>query len=119
MDTKEQAVRETIEAALVEILKTGNSAPKLYLRVQPDGTVQTDEQASWCCSPDEYYKRVPHTLSLEVLKFTRDYSDLSAGEIEECADCADDAAAEIMRGWEYEIAEWITAGNLVGSEVEA
>ena len=46
-------------------------------------------------------------------------SGTHAGEIEECADCADDAATEIMRGWEYEIAEWITAANLVGSEVEA
>jgi hypothetical protein len=111
MNTQE-TLTETIKAELVEILKTGNSAPKLYLRVRPNGTVDVAEETSWCCSPDEYYKRVPHTLSLEVYKSTRDYSGLSEIEIEQNADCADEAADQIIEGWSQSIGEWIEAGNL-------
>lgn len=110
--TKE-AVIENIKAEVVEILRTGNSAQKLYLRLRPTGDVDVNEETNWCCSPDEYYKRVPHTLSLEIAKSTRDYSDLSEMEIEECADNADEAADDLIAGWDREIDEWIAAGNLV------
>ncbi len=103
---------ENIKEALVPILKTGNSAPKLYLRVRPNGTADVSEEISWCCSPAEYYKEVPHTLSLEVLKSTRDYSSLSDGEIEECADNAEEAAEDIIAAWDAYIDTWIAAGNL-------
>lgn len=109
--TKETVV-ENIKAEVVEILKTGNSAQKLYLRVRPAGNVEVNEETNWCCSPDEYYKRVPHTLSLEILKGTRDYSGLSECEIEQCADNADKAADELLAGWDHEITAWIAAGNL-------
>ena len=109
-----QAVIDNITAAVVEILKTGNSAQKLYLRVRPSGDVDVNEETSWCCSPDEYYKRVPHTLSIEVLQSCRDYSSLTDTEIEECADNAADAAAELVDQWEPEIDVWIGAGNLAG-----
>lgn len=113
MDNKAiETITEKIEATVAEILKTGNSAQKLYLRVRPNGDVDVDEETSWCCSSDEYYKRVPHTLSLEILRGTRDYSDLSENEIEECADLADEAAHEIVQDWEVNIREWVEAGNL-------
>lgn len=102
---------ENITNAVVEILKTGNSAQKVYLRVRPDGTVDVTNETSWCCSPDEYYKRVPHTLSLEVPRGTRDYSMLSEPEIEECADNAQEAAAEMVEAWQRDITEWVEAGN--------
>ena len=107
---------ETITDALTEILKTGNSTPKVYLRVRPNGTVDVSEETSWCCSPDEYYKRVPHTLSLEILAGTRDYSSLSESEIEECANNAAEAAEEIVANWEPDITAWVAAGNLEGVE---
>jgi len=108
------ALAETIKAALIEILKTGNSAPKVYLRIRPNGTVDVSEETSWGCSPDEYYKRVPHTLSLEVLACCRDYSGLSEIEIEECADNAIEGADEILACWDADIDAWIAAGNLEG-----
>jgi hypothetical protein len=104
----------TITAAVADILRTGNSAPKLYLRVRPNGSVDVDKEISWCCSPDEYYKRIPHTLSLEVLQGSRDYTGLDDGEIEQCANMAEEAAVDIILGWEREIDEWIAAGNLEG-----
>jgi flagellar biosynthesis/type III secretory pathway protein FliH len=115
-NNKTATLTETIEAAVAEILKTGNSAPKVYLRVRPNGSVDVTEETSWCCSPDEYYKRVPHTLSLEVLASTRNYSSLSEDEIEECADNATEGAEEIVAGWQHHISEWVAAGNLDGVE---
>jgi hypothetical protein len=100
-----------LREAVADILKTGNSAQKLYLRIRPSGEVNVDEQASWCCSPDEYYRQVPHTLSLELLKSTRDYSDISEADIEECAEAAPAAADELVAGWMGEIEAWIEAGN--------
>ena len=114
MENNTAILTETIKDTVVEILKTGNSAPKLYLRSRPNGTVDVSEETSWCCSPDEYYRRVPHTLSLEVLAGTRDYSSLSESGIEECADNATDAAEEIVANWEPDITAWVMAGNLEG-----
>jgi hypothetical protein len=111
MENNKSTLTETIKAALVEILKTGNSAPKVYLRVRPAGTVDVSEETSWCCSPDEYYKRVPHTLSLEVLKADRDYSSLSATEVEDCVANTYEAAEEIIGQWDADIEAWIAAGN--------
>src|SRR5262249_42156336 len=110
MKTDELLIK--IESIAAEILETGDSAPKLYLRVRPNGDIDVTRETSWCCSEDEYYKRVPHTLSLEIVKSTRDYSNLSEAEIEECAEYAHDAAEELMEGWKSAITEWITAGNL-------
>ncbi len=116
----EQAdLTDRIQAAVAEILRTGNSAPKLYLRVRPNGDVDVCEETSWCCSPEEYYKRVPHTLSLEVLASARDYSSLTADEIEACADAANDGAYDIVQGWQPDIAAWIAAGNYQGSNSHA
>ena len=111
--TQDELIR-TITATAADILRTGNSAPKLYLRVRPDGSVDVNEEVSWCCSPDEYYKRVPHTLSLEIERGSRDYTCLNDGEIEQCAEMADEAAEEYVRLWSREIAEWVSAGNLEG-----
>jgi hypothetical protein len=108
-----EKIIDTIKAVLVEMLKTGNSAPRVYLRVRPNGTVEVSEEVSWCCSPNEHYKRVPHTLSLEVLKSERDHSMLSDEEIEECADNAEDTVDALLKTWEHDIGEWIAAGNLV------
>ena len=116
MENNKATLTDTIKTAVVKILKTGNSAPKLYLRVRPNGAVHITEGTSWCCSPDEYYKRVPHTLSLEVLKSTRDYASLSEDEIEECADNAGEAADDILTCWDADIDAWISAGNLEGVE---
>ena len=107
-----KTVVQNIKTEVVEILKTGNSAQRLYLRVQPDGSVEVSEEINWCCSPDEYYNRVPHEMSLEIAKSTRDYWALSAEEIEECADNAEEAADELAASWDHSINEWIAAGNL-------
>jgi hypothetical protein len=111
--TAKETLHEAIKAALTGILKTGNSAPKLYLRVRPSGAVEINEETSWCCSPDEYYRRVPHTMSLEVHAGTRNYDELSDEEIGECADNAEDAAESILEMWQHDIDEWIAAGNLI------
>lgn len=113
--TKQELI-DAIRDEVVETLTTGNSAPKLYLRVQTSGEVRVSEETSWCCSPDEYYQRVPHTLSLEILKSTRDYSSLSQEEIEQQADCAKEAAEEIVEDWMPEIEAWIAAGNFSPTE---
>lgn len=113
--TPAEKLTETIKATVAEILKTGNSAQKLYLRIRPNGDVDISEETSWCCSEDEYFGRVPHTLSLEVLKSTRDYSHLSGDEVEYQADFAGECAEEIVNGWAGNIAEWIAAGNLTGA----
>ena len=105
-------IAATIKGALAYVLATGNSATKLYLRVRPNGTVDVAEETSHSVSEDEYNKRVPHTLSLEILKSARDYSGLDAEEIEAFADNADATAEEIVRGWEPKIREWVEAGNL-------
>lgn len=112
MKTPAEFLIETLTSKVEAILKTGNSAQRLYLRVRPDGAVDATEETSYCVSPDEYYKRVPHTLSLEVLKSSRDYSSLTTAEIEECADGAADAAQQIVEGWIDDIEAWIEAGNL-------
>jgi hypothetical protein len=111
--TAKDVVIEAITDALVGILKTGNSAPKVYLRVRPSGSVDVAEETSWCCSPDEYYHCVPHTLSLEVLQGTRDYSGCTEADIEANADCAQEAAEQIVADWDDEIQTWIDAGNLI------
>lgn len=111
-----QALTAAITDVVSEILRTGNQAPKVYIRVRPDGTVDVSEEISWCCSPDEHYKRVPHTLSLEVPRGTRDYSMLSDVEIEECADNAQESAAEIVEAWSRDITAWIEAGDYAAQE---
>lgn len=102
---------DNLTAAVADILRTGNSAPKVYLRLRPNGDIDVSEETSWCCSPEEHHKRVPHTLSLEVLASCRDYSSLSDEDIAECKEDADDAAHEIVQSWRPAIARWIEAGN--------
>ena len=111
---KQDELLAKITGTVADILRTGNSAPKLYLRVRPSGIVDVDEEVSWCCSPDEYFQRVPHTLSLEVVQGSRDYTCLDEDEFEQCAEMADEAAEDIVLGWKREIDEWIAAGNLEG-----
>ena len=105
-----------IQSAVADVLKTGNSAPKVYIRIQPTGDVDVREETSWCCSSDEYYKRVPHTLSLEIGQGERDYSMLDDDQIEECACNAEEAAEEWVNYYLPRIDAWIAAGNF--SEVE-
>ena len=107
-----ESVESELRNAIIKVLTTGNSAPKVYLRLRPSGNVDISEETSWCCSSDEYYKQVPHTLSLEILSGTRDYSGLSEDEIKEAANNAEAAAYDLVDSWRREIEEWIEAGNL-------
>ena len=104
-------LRANIESAVADFLKTGSTANKVYVRIQPDGSVVVSEETSWTCSSDEYNKRVPHELSLEIPKGSRDYSGLTCGEIDDCVDARFEAAVDLVDGWDSDIQRWIAAGN--------
>lgn len=114
---KRDALEARIISQVTEILSIGLSAPIVYVRVRPTGSLDVTCETSRCCSEDEYYHRVPHTLSLEILEGTRNYSDLSPDEIDECRAYARDAAEEIVVGWHKRITAWVEAGNLQTEEV--
>lgn len=101
-----------VETLVTSILTAGNSAQKLYIMLRTDGSVDAREEVSYSVSESEYFGRTPHDLSLELQKSTRDYSALSAEEIEEQAMYAADAAHEFAEEHRPEIAAWVEAGNL-------
>ena len=106
-------LNEAIIEAVTEVLKTGSTASKVYVRIRPNGAVDTSEETGMAYSEREYFGRAPHTLSLEIGKGERDYSHLTDEQIEECQDNAREAAEQWCADRQDQIERWIEAGNLI------
>ena len=95
------------------------------LRVTPDGSTYTSEEASPSYSEGEYYHRSPHTLTIHSMygdcwspspEDNPGWAEKDDGSLDLGDWCGDAPSAdEIVVGWREKLQAWIDAGNFTPS----